>query len=190
VIISRAENPKRKYAWTLEMVQHDSTWIGVNTARSNTLVAEALADGTIDDFGVIRRIIPEIRISAKTRLDFLLESDRGNVFLEVKNCSLVENGIALFPDAVTARGTKHLLELIRLTEAGNRGALLFCVQRGDAISCSPAGHIDSIYAQTLAQAVEKGVICLAFRAEVTPSHIVLTEKIPFVPYSFEATVTP
>ena len=106
VIISRSDNRGRKYPWTLEMVQEQGVWIGVHTGRTNGLVREALENGVIDDFGGVVAITPEVVVSARSRLDFLIETDRGQVYVEVKNCSLAEHRTALFPDAVTTRGAK------------------------------------------------------------------------------------
>jgi sugar fermentation stimulation protein A len=179
VVISHSDGVKRKYAWTLEMVQDQGAWIGIHTGRTNYLVREGLESGVIDDFGVIRTISPEVVVSEKSRLDFFLESDLGRSYLEVKNCSLAEEGVAFFPDAVTSRGAKHLHELVRLAEAGFGAAVLFCVQRSDATLCKPAAHIDRVYAETVAWAADKGVRFLAYRADVQPQAIRISQKIPF-----------
>jgi sugar fermentation stimulation protein A len=178
VILSRAANPRRKYAWTLEMVRESDTWIGVNTARTNNLVREGLENGAIADFGAIRAIRAEVRVSAKSRLDFLLRGGDRDVYVEVKNCSLVQDGVALFPDAVTARGTRHLLELEELLARGQQAALLFCVQREDAGCFAPAAAIDPLYAETLARVRGRGLTVLAYQAAVTPGEIRITRKIP------------
>jgi sugar fermentation stimulation protein A len=179
VVISRSDGAKRKYAWTLEMVREEGVWIGVHTGRTNHLVREGLKSGVIDDFGEIGMITPEVVVSEKSRLDFLLATDMGKVYLEVKNCSLAEKGVAFFPDAVTSRGARHLHELVRLAEAGSGAAVLFCVQRGDAALCKPAAHIDRVYAETVAWAAGKGVRFLAYQAEVLPEVIRINRKIPF-----------
>ncbi|WP_456386984.1 DNA/RNA nuclease SfsA [Desulfolithobacter sp.] len=178
VIISDSGNPRRKYRWTLEMVRENEIWIGVNTNLTNKLVHEALRTGVIDDFGQVQTISPEVRVSDRSRLDFVLESDAGQVYLEVKNCSLVENGRAMFPDAVTARGTKHLEELALLRRNGAQAAVLFCVQRADGTWFSPAEEIDPLYADTLRRVSNQGVRTLAYRAEVLPNQVTITEKIP------------
>lgn len=178
VIISRSENPKRKYAWSLEQVQNDGVWIGVNTGMTNRIVHEGLANGVIDDFGPISSIRPEVKVSAKSRLDFLIETDRGPAYLEVKNCSLAQDNVALFPDAVTARGTKHLEELLTLKADGITAAVLFCIQRNDAHSFMPAQTIDPLYAETLHKVHAQGVMVLAYQAEVLPESVTLTRKIP------------
>lgn len=180
VLISKSDNLRRKYPWTLEMVREQGVWIGVHTGRTNYLIREALENGVIGDFGPLSSIVPEVTVSAGSRLDFRLETESGGtVYLEVKNCSLAENGVALFPDAVTARGTKHLHELVRLAAAGYGAAVIFCVQRHDADRFAPAARIDPVYAETVAWAAGRGVRFLAYRAEVCPQAITVREKIPF-----------
>ncbi len=178
VIISRSDNKKRKYPWTLEMVRAGTTWVGVNTSMTNRIVREALENGIIDDFGPISEIRPEIKVSDKSRLDFLVRTRAGAVYIEVKNCSLVENNQAIFPDAVTTRGTRHLHELEQLLEPGTRAAVLFCVQRADGTCFRPAYEIDPVYAAALDQVRGNGVEVLACRAEVRPDSITITGKIP------------
>ena len=179
VVLSYSDGPKRKYAWTLEMVQHQGIWIGVHTGRTNRVVREGLEQGVVQEFGRIRTITPEVVVSRKSRLDFLLETEQGSIYLEVKNCSLAERRIASFPDAVTVRGTKHLHELVRLAEAGFGAAVLFCIQRSDVTSFQPAADIDPVYAQTVAWARARGVQFLAYQANVCPDSVTLARKIPF-----------
>ena len=181
VLISRSSNLRRKYPWTLEMVQENGIWIGVHTGRTNHLVREALENGVIDDFGTLRSITQEVKVAASSRLDFRLETAIGTVYLEVKNCSLAKNGVALFPDAITDRGAKHLRELVQLAADGYGAAVLFCVQRSDAARCAPAADIDPVYADTVAWAAGRGVRFLAYRAEVCPQAVTIREKIPFYP---------
>ena len=181
VIISKSDNPKRKYAWTLEMVQDNGVWIGVNTGLTNKLVHEAFQSGLIDIFGPIESVQPEVKVSEKSRLDFLLHTVTGPVYVEVKSCSLVEEDKAIFPDAVTARGTKHLHELARLLDRETRAAVLFCVQRADGHCFAPAYHIDPLYAETLAEVQKQGVQVLAYRARVDPEEICITAAIEICP---------
>lgn len=184
VLISRSDSLRRKYPWTLEMVQENGVWIGVHTGRTNYLVREALENGVIDDFGALRSITPEVKVAAGSRLDFRLETEAGTVYLEVKNCSLAENKVALFPDAVTDRGAKHLRHLAQLAASGCGAATLFCVQRSDAAHCAPAAAIDPVYADTVAWAAGRGVRFLAYWAEVCPQAVTIREKIPFYPTGY------
>ena len=86
----------------------------------------------------------------------------------------------MFPDAVTARGTKHLHELLSLKKAGHRAVVLFCVQREDVDNFSPAQHIDPLYAKTLSQVQAQGVEVLAYQAQVSPERIVVIRKLPII----------
>jgi len=178
VVISRSANPDRKYAWTLEMVMTGNTWIGINTSRTNHLVQEAMENLIIDDFGAITSIRREVKVSGKSRLDFLLQADDGKVYIEVKNCSLVEGSAAMFPDAVTARGTRHLEELAKLADEGHTAALIFCVQREDADFFTPAAAIDPVYTAMLKKVQKKGVRVLCYLAEVQPGRVAIVRKIP------------
>ncbi|MBU1234359.1 MAG: DNA/RNA nuclease SfsA [Proteobacteria bacterium] len=178
VMLSTSPNPKRKYAQTLEMIQEETTWIGVNTMLTNHIVAEAIAEGKIKELQGIDSITREVKTSQSSRLDLLLEKGEEKIYVEIKNCSLVEEHWAMFPDAVTARGTKHLLELADLVQKGHRGIIFFCVQRTDADRFRPAAHIDPLYARTLAEVAEKGVQILAYQAEVCPQSINIRISLP------------
>ena len=127
--LSVSDNPKRKYPFTLEMVMDNSTGVGVNTVQTNKLVAEAIETGNIAEFQDIKAIKAEIKVSDHSRLDLHVTHGNDSTFIEVKNCSLSIDGCAMFPDAVTARGTKHLHELISLTNEGENACIFFLVQR-------------------------------------------------------------
>ncbi len=180
VCFSTSENPKRKYPHTLEMVWNNGTWVGVNTSRSNTIVAEALADRKIQELEDFETLQREVKTFEGSRLDILLGTGQEKTYIEVKNCSLIENGIALFPDAVTVRGTKHLRELCRLVEQGHRGVIFFLVQRSDADRFSPATSIDPVYASTLSTVHRQGVEILVYQAEVKPESIEIVRKLPVI----------
>ncbi|MBU0675079.1 MAG: DNA/RNA nuclease SfsA [Proteobacteria bacterium] len=177
VMISQSPNPTRKYPHTLEMVQVNGFWVGINTSRTNQLIREGLENGIITELAHFDTIRPEVSVG-KSRLDFMTTLNDTATYIEVKNCTLANGTKALFPDAVTARGTKHLLELQRLRAEGNGAALIFCVQRGDVDRFAPAGHIDPLYARTLDQCRLSGVMILAYRAEVCPAGIVVTCRLP------------
>ena len=178
VCFSTSDNPKRKYPHTLEMVHNGMTWIGVNTSRTNTLVAEAIEQGTIKELKGYKNLRREIKTSEGNRLDLMLERGADKIYIEVKNCSLVVDGCAMFPDAVTSRGTKHLLELARLVKEGHRGVIFFLVQRQDGNHFSPAADIDPLYASTLKEVVKKGVEIMVYQAHVTPDSIDVATSLP------------
>ncbi|MEN8200761.1 MAG: DNA/RNA nuclease SfsA [Thermodesulfobacteriota bacterium] len=178
VMLSTSDNPKRKYPQTLEMVRVKETWIGVNTMLTNKIVAEAILAGQVAELQGVETLTREVKTSEWSRLDLLLQRGEEQIYVEIKNCSLVEDGWAMFPDAVTARGTKHLHELADLVEQGHRGIIFFCIQRTDGERFRPAAHIDPLYAQTLAQVTGQGVELLAYQAEVTPASILIKKAIP------------
>ncbi len=182
VAISESDNPKRKYPHTLEMVQDNSTWVGVNTSRTNGLVAEAIEQGRIAEFQQVESIKREVTVSKGSRLDLAVTHDNTLTYVEIKNCSLVENNCAKFPDAVTTRGTKHLQELMTLVEKGHNACIFFLVQRMDADHFAPAEKIDPVYTETLREASEKGVMLLAYQAEVSPEKIEVVKKLPIQIY--------
>jgi sugar fermentation stimulation protein A len=181
VMLSTSPNPKRKYPQTLEMIREGDTWIGVNTMITNKIVAEAILEGRIQELQGIDTLTREVTTSKSSRLDLLLERGNEKIYVEIKNCSLVEEGWAMFPDAVTARGTKHLHELANLVKQGHRGIIFFLIQRMDANRFRPAAHIDPLYAKTLNEVCKKGVQVLAYQADITPEQIIVEKSIPCFP---------
>lgn len=180
VFISRSPNPGRKFPFTWELVESDGFWAGINTGLPNHLVREAIENGTVAELQGYASIRPEVAYGEHSRIDLLLESPQQRCFVEVKNVTLVEKGRALFPDAVTTRGQKHLNELMRVVREGDRGVIFFTVQRGDGTSVSPADDIDPEYGRLLRLAMKSGVEALAYRALVTPEEVILTEWLPVV----------
>lgn len=178
VLLSRSTNPARKLPYTWELVLADGQWVGINTGLPNRLVREGIENGTVQELQGYSSIRPEVPYGENSRIDLLLEGPRGLCFVEVKNVTLVEGGVALFPDAVTTRGQKHLRELMRVVEEGGRGIIFFVVQRGDSRSVAPADAIDPEYGRLLRQATACGVDALAYQASVSPREIHLTHRLP------------
>jgi len=176
--ISLSDNPARKYRHTLEMVRDKGVWVGVNTARANHLVAEALAAGAIEGFDASWRIRREVVVPGGSRLDFCLSRGAENVYLEVKNCSLAVAGRAFFPDAVSERGRRHLAALAKLKANGHGAIVFFLVQREDAFAFSPADHIDPDYGLALRQAAASGVRPMAYGCAVSPQGIEVRHPLP------------
>ncbi|SCZ67742.1 DNA/RNA nuclease SfsA [Thiohalomonas denitrificans] len=172
------ENPKRKYRYSWEITENrEGVLVGVNTGLPNHLVEAAIHDGTITELQGYESVRREVRYgSESSRIDLLLNGhqDGRPCYVEVKNVTTCdEAGYAFFPDAVSARGSKHLRELMGVVEEGGRGVILFCVQRGDAQRVRPADEIDRLYGETLRTAIEAGVEAIAYRAAVTPERVVL-----------------
>ena len=158
VWISQSLNPKRKLKYTWEVTQINGAYIGINTLVPNRLVKLAVENGVIPELEGYSRVLPEVKTSEHTRLDLLLEDEnKGRCYVEIKNCTLVEDGVASFPDAVTVRGQKHIQELVSIASTGHRAVMFYLVQRTDAHVFTPAAGIDPVYAEMLGQAVKKGV---------------------------------
>lgn len=178
VMFSLSPNPTRKLPYTWELVQVDGYWVGLNTMLPNRLAEEAILNGTITELQGYERLRREVPYgSERSRIDILLEGDGRRCYVEVKNVTLVEHGVALFPDAVTERGQKHLRELMEVVRNGERGVILFTVQRGDGGWVAPADRIDPAYGRLLREAVVNGVEALAYRAQVEPEAIRLTGRL-------------
>lgn len=178
VVLSRSGNPTRKYPHSWELVQADGVWVGINTQLPNFLAKEAILNGTIAELAGYERIKLEVPYGTGSRIDLLLSGERGLCYVETKNVTLVQNRCALFPDAVSARGQKHLRELMAMVRQGHRAVNLFVVQRGDGDALSPADAIDPAYGALMREAAAAGVELLAYQASVTLSEVRLTHSLP------------
>ena len=170
--------PHRKYPHTWEMIQMDAGWVGVNTNIPNTLGALAVQYGAIPELLSYPKVTREVRYGENSRIDILAEGAPGRCYVEIKNVSLCEGDAVTFPDAVTDRGTKHLNELMKVVQTGDRAIMLFVIQRPDGKVFRPADHIDPLYGETLRMAADRGVELLAYRARVTPTAIYWGEPVP------------
>ena len=179
---SRSDNPKRKYAHTWEIATTpDGDLAGINTSRSNALVVEAISLGIVTELQGYASLATEVRYGdERSRIDILLSTGGDVCYVEVKNVTMaVGEGLGLFPDSVSARGTKHLRELMLMRERGHRAVLFYCVQHTGIQRVSPASEIDPLYAETLSKAIDAGVEVLAYGAEISPHEIVLRQALPF-----------
>lgn len=180
VWLSASDSPTRKYRHTWELVEVGGVLVGINTMLPNRLVREAIAQGVITELDGYSSVRGEVPFGAeRSRIDLLLQDPaRADCYVEVKNVTAaVAQGIALFPDAVSARGAKHLRELMRLIADGRRAVLVYCVQRGDVSEVRPADAIDPLYGRTLREALAAGVEVLAYRAQITSEAINLCDPI-------------
>jgi sugar fermentation stimulation protein A len=180
VLLSLSDNPGRKFKYTWELIRVGQHWVGINTGYPNKLVREGIENGTVSELQGYSTIRPEVRYGINSRVDLLLEGTPGKCYVEVKNVTLVENQSALFPDAVTERGQKHLRELKRVVAAGDRAVIFFVVQRPDSGFFSPADSIDPVYGKLLREVIEYGVEALVYQTVVSPEQIFLINKLPLV----------
>lgn len=180
VFISPAIGDKRKTKFTWEMIRINGGWVGINTGLPNKLVALAAQRQALAVFRGVTAVRREVRLGQRSRIDLLVESAQGPMYVEVKNVSLVRDRVAEFPDSVTTRGAKHLEELSRVVRGGGRAAMVYLVQRQDAEVFGPADSIDPTYAELYHQARAAGVLMTAVEARVTPQAISLTRELPLL----------
>lgn len=178
VRLSISDNPKRKLKYTWELVKSNDVWVGINTGRPNKLVQEAIETGVAAELQGYRSIRSEVKYGQSSRIDLLLENEKNRCYVEVKNVTLVQGSRALFPDAVTLRGQKHLKELMRMVRDGHRAIMFYVVQREDGKTFAPADEIDPAYGTLLRQAVKAGVEIIAYQAKVSEREIYLTHGLP------------
>lgn len=180
VWLTPVDNPARKLKWTLELIRIGDALVCVNTQRPNAIAEAALAAGLIPEltgYPVVRR---EVRYGENSRIDLLLQSDgRPDCYVEVKGVTLSRRpGLVEFPDSVTRRGAKHLLELTEMAARGHRAVMLFLSPRGDGRTFRPAADIDPAYARGLAAAMEAGVEALCRTCHVSALGIYPGDAIP------------
>ncbi len=178
--LSPARNPKRKLKYTWELVRSGDGLVGINTSLPNAIVSEAINGGAIAELAGYDTLRREVKYGKNSRIDILLESeDRAPCYVEIKSVTLKrENGLAEFPDAVTARGTKHLGELSDMVADGGRAVMLYLVQREDCGRFAIAEDIDPTYASALNAARAAGVETLCRVCRVTPALIELDRSLP------------
>ncbi len=178
VLLSKAKDPKRKTGWSWELLQAGKVWVGINTILPNRLVERAVRESALPEFDGWTFQRREAPYGPHSRIDLLLERMGRLCYIEVKNVTMVQQGIAEFPDAVTSRGTKHLEHLAEIVREGNEAWMVYIVQRGDGRVLRPADSIDPLYGETLRRVLQNGVRAVAYRTEVTPEAVSLEEAIP------------
>ena len=174
-------NAKRKYRLSWEMSETSvGVMVGVNTLRTNHLVKQAIESDLVSELSGYAHIRMEVPYGQEgSRIDLLLENGLAErCYVEVKNVTANDDqGFAIFPDAVTQRGTKHLRELEAMVKAGQRAVIFFCVQRQDVHKFRPADEIDPVYADTLRTVIGQGVEALAYQARVQPDEVKLIKAL-------------
>ncbi len=179
VYLSRHNKPSRRLKYTWEMIQMEQSLVGVNTMVPNRLTRAAILAGDIPELAGYEKVKTEVKYGENSRIDILLVKGKKRCFVEVKNCTLVHEGLACFPDAVTSRGLKHLIELQNQVEKGDRSVMFYLIQRTDANRFEPADHIDPAYGEELRKAVSNGVEVLVYDVKMDLEGIRLNGPVPF-----------
>lgn len=182
VWLSPANDPKRKLKYTWELIQLGDAMVGINTQHPNRVVADAIEAGLIPELTGYDSLKREVKYGKNSRIDILLQSDdKPKCYVEVKNTTmrrdLSPGAPAEFPDSVTVRGAKHLVELSDMVREGHRAVMFYLVQRDDADAFTVAADIDPTYAGHLTSAMNAGVEVVAYTCRITPEEIVVTTPV-------------
>ncbi|MEK9886305.1 MAG: DNA/RNA nuclease SfsA [Pelagibacteraceae bacterium] len=177
VLVAKVENPKAKLKYRLEAIQNNNTFVGVNTSLPNNIIYEALLSKKIfpEINGAIKK---EVKYGKNSRIDILIENENHNIYIEVKSVTLSRTkNIAEFPDAVTSRGSKHLIELSQMSKKGHQCLMIYLIQRSDVNQFKIAKDIDEKYYKNALIAKNSGVQFLAYSCKITKKGISLYKKI-------------
>jgi len=177
VLLEVSDRPERKTKYSLIAAAHDGGWVNVDSQAPNPVAFEALKAGRIAEIGPVTRVKREVTFG-DSRFDLYYEQGEQRGFLEVKGVTLQQEGIAMFPDAPTTRGTKHVRELVKAVQEGYAGAVLFVVQMKGCHGFTPYRDMDPDFADVLEEAYRQGVRILAYEAIVTEQEIVLGGSLP------------
>ena len=172
------DDPKRKLKYTLQILKAKGNLVGVNTHLANKIVHYGLMENLIDELKNTKSIKPEVFFNKETRFDFFAEKNNKKIFIEVKNVTLFrDKKTAEFPDAITSRGSKHLLTLIDAIKKGYKTYLIFLVQIDKMEYFKIAKDIDIKYYENYLSAKKAGVNFLAYRCKISPKEIYIDKKI-------------
>jgi sugar fermentation stimulation protein A len=180
VYLSPVNDPKRKTKFTWEMIKINNSWVGINTSNPNALAFEIVSNNILDQLSGYTTVRREVKFE-DSRFDVYAENEHEKCFIEVKNVTMKDGEYALFPDAVTSRGLKHLNTLIEVKKKGYRAVMLYVIQRTDIDKFDTAKEIDPAYAEALIKAKKQGVEVIPVMAEVSPVGIKITKVVPWVP---------
>ena len=178
VWISKSNNPNRKLKYTLEIIENNKTKIGVNTQSTNKIVLHALKNNLINEFSSNLEIKPESKFGLNTRFDFMVNDKKNKAYVEVKNVTLSrKKGLAEFPDSITARGLKHINELVKASKKNYKIYILYLVQRDDCKLFTIAKDIDPSFAIALSKAVKNKLKILCYDCKFYTKGIKLNNEI-------------
>ncbi len=179
VLLRPANNPRRKTPYDLLLVDLGGRLVSVDARLPAPLLAEAIRAGQLKEFHSYTEVREEIRLD-DSRIDVLAQGPLGRCWVEAKSVTLVEDGVALFPDAVTARGTRHVQTLAAAVARGDCAAVVFVVQRDDAVRFAPHDDSDPVFGRALRLAAQAGVRIYAYTCKVTPHEVRIHQRIPVV----------
>ncbi len=173
------DNPKRKLKYTLELTKMNENLICTNTTVANKIAIEAIKNGTIKELQNYTSLKPEQKYGKNSRIDILLENENKKCYVEIKSVTLKIDEMLAFPDAVTSRGTKHLIELSDMVKEGHRAVMLYVIQRTDQLPFRLAEEIDKKYAQTFKEVTKNAVEVLVYQSNINLEKIEIEKRVDF-----------
>lgn len=178
VLVQDAQNPNRKLKYTFKMVQADGAWVGIDTGIPNKLVYESIEQGLVPELAGYTTMKREVKYGKNSRIDIFMQSDdKPDCYVEVKNVTLKDGPSALFPDAVTTRGQKHLQELSDVVSQSKRAVMFYLIQRDDCEHFDIASDIDPEYKIAFDAAIKAGVEVICYDCKITETNISLNQKV-------------
>src|SRR5699024_10670993 len=177
VLMEYSNNPNRKSKYSLIAIAKKDNWVNIDSQAPNAIAFEALREGKLKECGSVTSVKQEVTYD-NSRFDLYYEKDDEKGFIEVKDVTLEKNGIAMFPDAPTKRGTKHVLELVKSVEDGYTAAILFIVQMKGCHAFIPNRDVDKTFADALLEAQQQGVHILAYDSIIKKDELILDQPIP------------
>ncbi len=181
VYLLKHDNPKRKLKYGLEIIKAEKNLVGVNTHMANKIVKHGLHRNLIKELNNCEKIKSEVFFNKETRFDFMVEKNEQKSFVEVKNVTLFrDEKIAEFPDAITSRGSKHLITLIDAIKKGYSSYLIFLVQIQNMEYFKIAKDIDNDYYKNYTKAKKAGVNFLAYKCKISPKEIFIEKRLKII----------
>lgn len=171
------DNPKRKLKYTLELTKMNENLICTNTTVANKIAIEAIKNGTIKELQNYTSLKPEQKYGKNSRIDILLENENEKCYVEIKSVTLKIDEMLAFPDSVTSRGTKHLIELSDMVKEGHRAVMLYVIQRTDQLPFRLAEEIDKKYAQTFKEVTKNAVEVLVYQSNINLEKIEIEKRV-------------
>lgn len=179
VYLAVKKAPHRVTGYDLALVRHNGLLVSIDSHLANRVVEDALRLEVLEPLSGNTGLKREY-VYGNSRIDFRLCFVTGDCLVEVKSVTLVKDGVAMFPDAPTARGTRHLQELAGAVRGGSRGAVLFLIQRHDAREFRPHDATDPLFGATLREVTQAGVEVYAYKCDVTMERIGTAERVPVI----------
>lgn len=177
IILEESSHSNRKTKYSIIAVKKENRWVNIDSQAPNMVAYEALLEGKIEEIGAVQQLKKEVKFG-ESRFDIYFETTGEKGFIEVKGVTLEKDGVAMFPDAPTSRGTKHLFELAKAVKEGYKGIILFIIQMEGCLRFAPNQKTDPTFADALRQVSTQGVQILAYETKVNEQSMVIGKRIP------------